>query len=143
MLISDWSSDVFSSDLDLDQDIDQDIGQDPYLDLGRKHLCFLLRIISAPLLGRARLRTSRSTLPPSRGSPRLNLCRCKEDQGRCHPCRSHEGWKARWLQEVTGCQELSPLVSLIALRARSEEHTSELQSLMRSSYAVFGLNKKR
>src|SRR3546814_6233470 len=27
-------------------------------------------------------------------------------------------------------------------RARSEEHTSELQSLMRSSYAVFCLNKK-
>src|SRR3546814_9241190 len=26
---------------------------------------------------------------------------------------------------------------------RSEEHTSELQSLMRSSYAVFCLNKKR
>src|SRR3546814_5632518 len=25
---------------------------------------------------------------------------------------------------------------------RSEEHTSELQSLMRISYAVFGLNKK-
>src|SRR3546814_5850038 len=28
-------------------------------------------------------------------------------------------------------------------RRRSEEHTSELQSLMRSSYAVFWLNKKR
>src|SRR3546814_1628006 len=27
--------------------------------------------------------------------------------------------------------------------ARSEEHTSELQSLMRSSYAVFCLKKKR
>src|SRR3546814_10530535 len=27
-------------------------------------------------------------------------------------------------------------------QARSEEHTSELQSLMRSSYAVFCLNKK-
>src|SRR3546814_7611070 len=27
-------------------------------------------------------------------------------------------------------------------RYRSEEHTSELQSLMRSSYAVFCLNKK-
>src|SRR3546814_11039836 len=26
--------------------------------------------------------------------------------------------------------------------ARSEEHTSELQSLMRNSYAVFGLKKK-
>src|SRR3546814_18159518 len=29
-----------------------------------------------------------------------------------------------------------------ARRRRSEEHTSELQSLMRSSYAVFCLNKK-
>src|SRR3546814_10265237 len=31
----------------------------------------------------------------------------------------------------------------IAARARSEEHTSELQSLMRISYAVFCLKKKR
>src|SRR3546814_9038306 len=29
------------------------------------------------------------------------------------------------------------------LRSRSEEHTSELQSLMRSSYAVFCLKKKK
>src|SRR3546814_7497213 len=28
------------------------------------------------------------------------------------------------------------------VRARSEEHTSEIQSLMRISYAVFGLKKK-
>src|SRR3546814_9176166 len=32
---------------------------------------------------------------------------------------------------------------LIAIRARSEEHTSELQSLMRISYAVFFLKKKQ
>src|SRR3546814_10460211 len=31
----------------------------------------------------------------------------------------------------------------IAVRKRSEEHTSELQSLMRNSYAVFCLKKKR
>src|SRR3546814_13346267 len=31
----------------------------------------------------------------------------------------------------------------VAARARSEEHTSELQSLMRISYAVFCLKKKR
>src|SRR3546814_5621068 len=31
----------------------------------------------------------------------------------------------------------------IARAARSEEHTSELQSLMRISYAVFCLNKKQ
>src|SRR3546814_5213957 len=36
-----------------------------------------------------------------------------------------------------------PLVALAALaRGRSEEHTSELQSLMRISYAVFCLTKK-
>src|SRR3546814_6146659 len=32
---------------------------------------------------------------------------------------------------------------LIQARARSEEHTSELQSLMRISYAVFCLKKKK
>src|SRR3546814_6563178 len=32
---------------------------------------------------------------------------------------------------------------LDALRGRSEEHTSELQSLMRISYAVFCLKKKK
>src|SRR3546814_9957353 len=34
-------------------------------------------------------------------------------------------------------------VSWVARRARSEEHTSELQSLMRISYAVFCLKKKK
>src|SRR3546814_2161791 len=35
------------------------------------------------------------------------------------------------------------LVTDDAIVARSEEHTSELQSLMRNSYAVFCLKKKR
>src|SRR3546814_10846713 len=34
-------------------------------------------------------------------------------------------------------------IALRALEARSEEHTSELQSLMRISYAVFRLKKKK
>src|SRR3546814_2583647 len=33
-------------------------------------------------------------------------------------------------------------ILVLPLLARSEEHTSELQSLMRSSYAVFCLKKK-
>src|SRR3546814_5427725 len=33
--------------------------------------------------------------------------------------------------------------SILKLRRRSEEHTSELQSLMRISYAVFCLKKKK
>src|SRR3546814_2975563 len=44
-------------------------------------------------------------------------------------------------------RQLLPLKSIAAplapgTRRRSEEHTSELQSLMRISYAVFCLNKK-
>src|SRR3546814_1467703 len=44
------------------------------------------------------------------------------------------------LKDVYGVieQELKPL-----LETRSEEHTSELQSLMRISYAVFCLKKKK
>src|SRR3546814_9536293 len=39
---------------------------------------------------------------------------------------------------------LKPVLTVIALLCgRSEEHTSELQSLMRSSYAVLCLNKKK
>src|SRR3546814_10073851 len=36
-----------------------------------------------------------------------------------------------------------PKPAPIPIRARSEEHTSELQSLMRPSYAVFCLKKKK
>src|SRR3546814_6766899 len=35
-----------------------------------------------------------------------------------------------------------PFIGALQFRARSEEHTSELQSLMRISYAVFCLKKK-
>src|SRR3546814_1739180 len=36
-----------------------------------------------------------------------------------------------------------PAVALLRANQRSEEHTSELQSLMRISYAVFCLTKKK
>src|SRR3546814_5141809 len=39
--------------------------------------------------------------------------------------------------------EFSLLVAISGLVIRSEEHTSELQSLMRISYAVFCLKKKK
>src|SRR3546814_8404443 len=38
---------------------------------------------------------------------------------------------------------LSPFALLDEIADRSEEHTSELQSLMRNSYAVFCLKKKK
>src|SRR3546814_2637946 len=43
-----------------------------------------------------------------------------------------------WKRSRSICSDCS-----ILLRSRSEEHTSELQSLMRSSYAVFCLKKKK
>src|SRR3546814_5354950 len=39
-------------------------------------------------------------------------------------------------------QEVAGTILYLASAARSEEHTSELQSLMRTSYAAFRLKKK-
>src|SRR3546814_2640271 len=47
---------------------------------------------------------------------------------------------------ITGQAEImlhADLGRVLDLRVRSEEHTSELQSLMRISYAVFCLKKKK
>src|SRR3546814_10919893 len=56
----------------------------------------------------------------------------------------------RWCPGCLGCcgsgfsgYECSTTASRFALVLRSEEHTSELQSLMRISYAVFCLKKKK
>src|SRR3546814_2365211 len=46
----------------------------------------------------------------------------------------------RW-GDISFLDTAEPLLAFI--RRRSEEHTSELQSLMRISYAVFCLKKKR
>src|SRR3546814_8241141 len=47
------------------------------------------------------------------------------------------GLEARASMVVTGSEK----IETAARRGRSEEHTSELQSLMRNSYAVFCLKK--
>src|SRR3546814_8313663 len=57
------------------------------------------------------------------------------------------GWVAAALDSLTFAliarQPLSPATVALPWRRRSEEHTSELQSLMRISYAVFCLTKKK
>src|SRR3546814_4978351 len=40
-----------------------------------------------------------------------------------------------------GSRKSTPFAAQVAAEKRSEEHTSELQSLMRTSYAVFCLKK--
>src|SRR3546814_8178872 len=51
------------------------------------------------------------------------------------PRLTNRAWRRRTLSRVAQ--------NSIAVSARSEEHTSELQSLMRISYAVFCLKKKK
>src|SRR3546814_1144952 len=50
-------------------------------------------------------------------------------------------WNGRGFRKTIAFRLISPPVCH-GLLARSEEHTSELQSLMRTSYAVFCLKKK-
>src|SRR3546814_2288378 len=96
MRISDWSSDVCSSDL-----------------------CGCLR-------------------PPACQKSKPGSCRHGRDRG---PARGHR----RAVRSGAGWCALPATVAHCVARIamwRSEEHTSELQSLMRISYAVFCLKKK-
>src|SRR3546814_8162833 len=97
MRISDWSSDVCSSDLSGAQNAQQKSG------------------LSAPVPAEP-ARTSKEsimTVAEAEGLARANDIPACRDAGR-----------------------------QLRLAGRSEEHTSELQSLMRISYAVFCLKKK-
>src|SRR3546814_2646122 len=110
MRISDWSSDVCSSDL-------------------------------KEMFGRSWLYVGRVEEIPSSGdwftktidilSVSAIIARGKDGEIRAfHNICSHRGMKLVWDQRGRGG------------KFRSEEHTSELQSLMRISYAVFCLKKK-
>src|SRR3546814_3521969 len=105
MRISDWSSDVCSSDL-----------RRSYSAPGRGQgnaLSGRLRRIRAP---------ESRTIGADGSRPRTASGGAREVAGLCRP-------KQRTSQH---CQA-----------SRSEEHTSDLPSLMRSSYAVFCLKKKK
>src|SRR3546814_5482834 len=74
--------------------------------------------------------------------------RARRWQAASGPCKNPR--RARWRSGGRGKivswgsgQALAAAVIPLVDRARSEEHTSELQSLMRISYAVFCLKKKK
>src|SRR3546814_1522691 len=64
---------------------------------------------------------------------------------RCARLRLARGAAARYGCRRAGIQvvEVVTAAGIELAQARSEEHTSELQSLMRISYAVFCLKKKK
>src|SRR3546814_9253206 len=114
MRISDWSSDVCSSDL------------------GRRQH----RRQVHPLLARAAARDLTRLLPELKIALWLIMTQAyrsrQRRQGRAPPF----GPIARGVAPPR-------LAKIAQRRQRSEEHTSELQSLMRISYAVFCLKKKK
>src|SRR3546814_3183288 len=114
MRISDWSSDVCSSDLLVLMLIDARAGVTP-LDA---HFADWLRRVSTPVVLLANKCEGRAGLSGLAEAYTLGL-------GDPVPISAEHG---------EGMGELYD---------RSEEHTSELQSLMRTSYAVFCLKKKK
>src|SRR3546814_4956617 len=68
----------------------------------------------------------------------LRRTAAQEDRQRSHPHDARAGIQPRG----AGC-DLTPSPSGWSSAQRSEEHTSELQSLMRNSYAVFCMKKKK
>src|SRR3546814_8432113 len=124
MRISDWSSDVCSSDLIFREHAEQGNGNET--------------LAQRPGKSNGRLRGTRLRLGPVLDD--FGLGDRRQDRRR--------GWIIR--RGRTVCRYRRPLRSDSLRRTvlhlqtlRSEEHTSELQSLMRISYAVFCLKKKK
>src|SRR3546814_954269 len=121
MRISDWSSDVCSSDLELAVSVDAQLAHG---------IC----LVAAHGLDAAAdaLRDLRHRQPLRQQPDHLALAfGQRRDHGLAHKI-AHMGAQV-WLagNSAAHCDQ------------RSEEHTSELQSLMRLSYAVFCLKKKQ
>src|SRR3546814_3606341 len=119
MRISDWSSDVCSSDL----------------------VVHCNKRPALPYWAALRLSLMMTVLAPT---PLLTaITRPMQFFRRGRRCKARDGdWK-RWLRQGT-----RPIIFALASPrkkrfSRSEEHTSELQSLMRTPYAVICLDKKK
>src|SRR3546814_4209230 len=134
MRISDWSSDVCSSDLNVSRDGDRQ--RDGIIESGEREIlpdqsvggqCDPDREGHAFEVGTEKHEIRR--LPPDvRRAPRRDGDMRRDQRGRV-------------VEAVPDHQRLAPSRGE-RREARSEEHTSELQSLMRSTYAAFCLKKK-
>src|SRR3546814_10575675 len=132
MRISDWSSDVCSSDLlwaEIDLDICRHLSSKYAIRL-YELMCRLVRM-DAP-----KVKYSIKELRYWLGASTMDT----------HKLANWSDFKRRALvesiDEINCIANFSVEMRPQAERWRSEEHTSELQSLMRLSYAVFCLKKK-
>src|SRR3546814_3683032 len=130
MRISDWSSDVCSSDLDVEGDIDRIIGEE--LPTGMN-----IRRVPIPEHP-AELPEDDKRDDEARDGPDQDSERPDGRNDVIHAVALPCGWRIGKPHDRKTCGQRSSSSSV----SRSEEHTSELQSLMRISYAVFCLKKK-
>src|SRR3546814_3789635 len=119
MRISDWSSDVCSSDLDGHFYADAQVGA--------ATVHFLIDT-GATAVALSRADAQRAGISPRAG----------EFTGTARTANGTVPLKPVTIDRI----RIGPLEARNVAGARSEEHTSELQSLMRISYAVFCLKKK-
>src|SRR3546814_7696336 len=91
----------------------------------------MLPVVVVLMLRRPPRSTRTDTLVPD-----TTLCRSLAPRPDCSPGCSG------WAVDSSSFRSCAATASS-ACKGRSEEHTSELQSLMRSSYAVFCLKKKK
>src|SRR3546814_4280212 len=117
MRISDWSSDVCSSDLPPS------------------------RVAARPATSARREsdRQNRAVAPAPRDGCELRRRPCVQPPG----CAGPDSWTARTQATNRASTATTTSPTERTCLKRSEEHTSELQSLMCISYAVFCLKKKK
>src|SRR3546814_1562729 len=131
MRISDWSSDVCSSDLKKDK---RALAiEEAELAQVRKDLADQQRIFEDDIYDRLRKFLLGKTAD---GGPNKLKKGAKIDADYLDSIERDKWFEIRLADDDTQNQ-------LEAANKRSEEHTSELQSLMRISYAVFCLKKKK
>src|SRR3546814_2321085 len=92
----------------------------------------------------------KAMLPASAAPPAHRPIRSNDDRRRARTVSAIKDAGEIGVGDAIGTAEIAafpePAIfdrAAIAAAARSEEHTSELQSLMRISYAVFSLKKKK
>src|SRR3546814_3484321 len=96
-----------------------------------------LSIVVAPGVGEWSISAETITAPDGTAAP---IIVSRGATG--NPNASHTVFEYRPDVDPVGAMPPAPALGEIATDDRSEEHTSELQSLMRISYAVFCLKKK-
>src|SRR3546814_2110487 len=112
----------------------------PWVPLPAPRCGWSLNAISEEMLWLTTSHTS-PPLPPSPPSgPPIGVCASRRNDTLPAPPSPPLTWRPH---SSTNCDTHAGYEVAASTTRRSEEHTSELQSLMRTSYAVFCLKKKK